>query len=102
MRKTVLALASAAALMSLPALAQEGTATGAAAGAIVGGVVGGPVGAAIGAGVGAGVGTAGEAASRQQNTVVVEPGATGTVRERETTCVQGAGVTSCTETEMRR
>jgi hypothetical protein len=101
MRKIIIALASAAALVSLPALAQEGVATGTAAGAIVGGVVGGPIGAAIGAGVGATAGAAGEAANRP-NTVVVDPGATGAVRERNTTCVQGARGTTCTETEVRR
>jgi hypothetical protein len=103
MRKTVMILASAAALLALPAVAQQGAgvATGAASGAVVGGVVGGPVGAAVGAGVGATVGAAGESANRPK-TVVVDPGPTGTVRERTTTCVQGAGTQTCSETEVRR
>lgn len=102
MRKLILAFA-AVALTSLPALAQsEGAAAGAATGAIIGGVVGGPVGAAVGAGVGAGAGAAGQAASSPPNAVAVEAAPSTGVRERNTTCVQGAGATTCTETEVRR
>lgn len=101
MRKLILAVAVVA-MSALPALAQgEGAAAGAATGAIIGGVVGGPVGAAVGAGVGAGAGAAGEAAS-PPNAVAVETAPATGVRERNTTCVQGAGATTCTETEIRR
>jgi uncharacterized protein YcfJ len=104
MMKSVMAFAGAAALFVVPnvTVAQEGTATGAAAGAIVGGVVGGPVGAAVGAGVGAATGAAGDAANRKPDTVIVQPDSTGSVRQRSTTCVQGAASATCTETEVRR
>lgn len=102
MRKVILALATAAILGAVPALAQgEGVAAGAATGAIVGGIVGGPVGAAVGAGVGATAGAASEA-SAPSGGVVVESAPTSGVRERNTTCVQGSGSTTCTETEVRR
>lgn len=99
MRQLLLAVA-AVAVTGLPALAQsEGAAAGAATGAIIGGVVGGPIGAAVGAGAGAGA--AGQAAS-PPNAVAVETAPSSGVRERRTTCVQGAGATTCTETEVRR
>ena len=56
MRKLLIA-AAALGVLSAPAVAQEGTATGIAGGAATGAVIGGPVGAAVGAGVGAVVGT---------------------------------------------
>ena len=112
MRKHLIAFASLAALSTLPTMAfaqGEGAATGAAAGAITGGVIGGPVGAAVGAGVGAAAGAVGESASRPNTTgtVVVPSGTTVVtpapeVRERTTTCVQGARSETCTETEVRR
>jgi hypothetical protein len=95
MRKSVVSLVGLAAALIVPnmVLAQAGTATGTAAGAIVGGAVGGPVGAAVGAGVGASAGAASDAAN--------QPRTTGTVRERSTTCVQGASGQTCTEVETR-
>ncbi len=55
MRNALLLISSAAALLTLPAVAMatdSGAAAGAATGAAVGAAVGGPVGAAVGAGVG--------------------------------------------------
>jgi len=103
MHKILFALV-AVSISAAPALAQgEGAAAGAATGAIVGGVVGGPIGAAVGAGVGAGAGAAGQAAATPPNSsVTVESAPPTGVRERNTTCVQGGGTTTCTETEIRR
>jgi hypothetical protein len=55
MRKTVITLASLAALMMFPSLAsaQNRTAVGVGTGAVAGAVVGGPIGAAIGGVIGA-------------------------------------------------
>src|SRR4051794_6073182 len=101
MRKTLI-LGSVSALLALPgaALAQQGAATGAAAGAITGGVVGGPVGAAVGAGVGGAVGGASDQnrAATTGTVVVTDPA----VREKNTTCVQGATSSTCTSTETKR
>lgn len=61
MRRTLLALSTAAALAALPGLAYadgHGAITGAAGGAVAGAVVGGPVGAAVGGVAGAAIGGA--------------------------------------------
>jgi uncharacterized protein YcfJ len=77
MRNTLLAAASAAALLALPTLAlasDAGAAAGATAGAVGGAAVGGPVGAAVGAGVGAAAG--GAASGPNRHTVIEHRGAT--------------------------
>src|SRR3954470_17796935 len=78
MRRTILAAASAAALLALPTFAlatDQGAAAGATAGAVGGAAVGGPVGAAVGAGTGAVVGGAASGPNRP-NTVIEHRGAT--------------------------
>jgi hypothetical protein len=101
MRKTLFAIATLAVFAPGLAMAQgEGTAAGAVTGGVAGAIVGGPVGAVVGAGVGATAGAATEAANKP-DTVIVEPRSTSSVRER--TCVRdAAGVSQCSETEIRR
>ena len=86
MRKTLIGLAilSTMALGGAAIADEGGAAAGAATGAVTGAVVGGPVGAAVGAGVG---GIAGGAASGpdHHDTVVVRPGAAGSVGCSSTT-----------------
>ena len=102
MRKTFIVAAAAAAMFTLPSLAQAqdpaaGAATGAAVGAGVGFAVGGPVGAAVGAGVGGTVGAGAaenERARRGDGVVIEERGPA--VRERNCS-TNAAGTTVCEE-----
>jgi hypothetical protein len=99
MRKLLMVAAAAAAVFTLPAIAQAqdaaaGAATGAAVGAGVGAVVGGPVGAAVGAGVGGTIGAG--AGDTNRDRVIIEQRERPAVRER--TCVtNAAGTTVCEE-----
>jgi hypothetical protein len=100
MRKSILAVAALAGVLSAPTLAsaQEGVAAGAATGAAAGAIVGGPVGAAVGGVAGAATGAAAESAARPPETVVVTPPAsTGTVTSERTCTTDAAGNRSCTE-----
>ena len=99
MRKTLIATAALAALLTLPNLASAdpnaagGAATGAAVGAGTGFIIGGPVGAAVGAGVGGTVGAASSPSTR--NEVIIERPARSTT-ERD--CVRdSAGNVACRE-----
>lgn len=99
MRKTLIVATAAAAMLTLPSLAQAqdpaaGAATGAAVGAGVGFAVGGPVGAAVGAGVGGTVGAGAADANRRDGVVVEERGPA--VRERNCS-TNAAGTTVCEE-----
>ncbi len=102
MRKSILAVAAVAGLLTAPtlALAQgEGVAAGAATGAAAGAVVGGPVGAAVGGIAGAATGAAAESSARQQPeaVIVTSPPATGTVTSERTCTTDAAGNRTCTE-----
>ncbi len=101
MRKTLLAFAASAALLSAPAvaLAQNnaagGAAAGATAGAVGGAIIGGPVGAAVGAVTGATVGGAAGSATDQTTGTVVVPAEPRSVKRN---CVyDAAGNAACTE-----
>ncbi|HVV92303.1 MAG TPA: DUF1236 domain-containing protein [Hyphomicrobiales bacterium] len=74
MRKHVLSLAAAAAVIALPgfAMAQSGTVAGVAAGAATGAVVGGPVGAVVGGIAGGAIGTAVNPPPPEVRTYVVQ------------------------------
>jgi predicted TIM-barrel enzyme len=93
MRKSLIAAASIAALLTLPSLAnaQDSTVTGAAGGAVAGAIVGGPVGAVVGGAIGGTVGASADA-NRNRDTVVVEE-----PRSREKTCIVENGVERCRE-----
>lgn len=73
MRRPMLALAAATAIVALPgmALAQAGTVAGAAAGAATGAVVGGPVGAVAGGIIGGAAGTVANPPPPEVRTYVV-------------------------------
>jgi hypothetical protein len=81
MKRTMIAAAAIAALVSFPNLASAdpnaaagGAMTGAAIGAGTGFIVGGPIGAAVGAGIGGTVGAgAGASASAPQEVIIEQP-----------------------------
>ena len=103
MRRTLMAAAAIAALVSMPNFANAdpnaaaaGAASGVAIGAGTGFLIGGPIGAAVGAGIGGTVGAGAGASVPTQREVIVEQPVRPTVRERS--CVRDSmGNVACEE-----